>query len=119
MSGMRIAAIALGLLSLGGCGGTDSFEFAAMSGRGNWALLIPEGATTDELVTAAGDKCGNEDQCWVFGWTDRTQLATSLPMSDNQVETMAFSYRRNRFSGLDEFAVDCARFAKSDGINCL
>lgn len=126
MSGVRSTEVArtlivgLGLtLSVAGCGKPNEIEFFPLNGKDNWAFVIPEEMPIEYLIGAAIERCGDAAQCWVFGWKDAGLVPTSLPMTDAQVDSMTFSYRRNQYSGLDEVAVDCEVLERFDTVECI
>jgi hypothetical protein len=52
------------------------------------------------LAAAASSACGQNTYCKVMVWADRASMPTTLPISDAQRDTMAFSYLRDPNSTL-------------------
>jgi hypothetical protein len=94
-------------------------EFIQLQGENVWVMVIPPGADPARLKEWAKDRCGEVEFCKVFGWTDKASAARALPMTDAEVESQAFSYGVNRATGFESTGVDCDRFAKIDGVDCL
>lgn len=124
-----IAAAILGL-GLAGCAEPDAGpqaepaaapapEFIAMGGQNTWAMIPPADADPAQFNAWAKDRCGDGDFCKVFAWTDRVNAARAFPMTDAELETLAFSYGVNRNTGYEEVLWDCKRFPQPEAGRCL
>lgn len=82
-------------------------------------MIVPAGVGPAELKASAKEQCGEVEFCKIFGWADRASAARALPMTDAEAESQILSYGVNRASGYESFAVDCGRFPKAEGIECL
>jgi hypothetical protein len=71
------------------------------------------------LALAASAACGANSFCKVMVWTDRASTPSSLPVSDAQRDTMAFSYLRDPKSGTDKPLWNCAQFRRADPDQCM
>jgi hypothetical protein len=68
---------------------------------------------------AARARCRDETFCDVHGWTEKANAASTLPMTDTQVEAEVYSYNLNRKSGNDRSLWRCGRFAGIGSDRCF
>ena len=54
--------------------------------------------------------CGARVRCRFMGWTTAAAAATSLPLTNDQMHAMSFSYIRDRDSNLERFLWNCDEF---------
>ncbi|WP_375391048.1 cell wall hydrolase [uncultured Sphingomonas sp.] len=79
--------------------------------------LLPGGESG--YARRAGALCGTREICRVLGWTDRRRVARALPLSPDQLASLAFSYARDRGTGLERSQWDCERVVRPDPSECL
>lgn len=94
-------------------------EFRPWAGGDTFVMIIPEGMTEDQMRVAAKQHCEQRQFCKVLGWTAAEEAATGFPLTDREVETLAFNYSLNRVGGMDAGQWDCRRFARNDPAECL
>jgi hypothetical protein len=107
------------VLGLTGCGeGKPNFEFVAMKGVDNWAMVLPADSKPTDIEAAARAKCVGESQCSIYAWFDRQNMATSFPMLDREVGALSFAYVVNRDTNTEMALFDCRHFKMSKD-HCL
>jgi len=60
------------------------------------------GVSDSELARLSNQICDGEPVCGVMYWTDRSEAATELPMTEAQLESMLAQFNINRNTGLEE-----------------
>ena len=93
--------------------------FTPMAGEANFALLIEEGATGNQLASAAAEKCGSETYCTVMGWRDPALVASALPLDDAQLAGLQFQFSQNLATGFRKTMFNCDAFPRDDRDECL
>ena len=93
-------------------------EFRELPGQNRFVMILPDEADPGRWKLVAKDKCGAVDFCQIFAWTDAVEAPQTFPMTDREVETMAFSYSVNRNSGHEQALWDCDRFARDRADEC-
>jgi spore germination cell wall hydrolase CwlJ-like protein len=71
------------------------------------------------LAAAASSACGPNTYCKVMVWADRAAAPTTLPISDAQRDSVAFSYLRDPKSGTDKALWNCNVFRRVDPAQCM
>lgn len=94
-------------------------EFIAMPQPDHFAMIIPEGSQPSNFEGMAKEHCDDRAFCKVFGWADKGRAARALPMSDREVDSIAFSYQINRSNDFEQLVFDCRRYPQQDPINCI
>ncbi|MCP3735353.1 cell wall hydrolase [Sphingomonas sp. RP10(2022)] len=89
-------------------GDTDSF-----------LVTLPSGVQPDLYPTLAAKACGERKTCRFAAWTDAGKTPASAPLTADQVATMAFSYLRDRDTGLERTLWNCAQFPRADRRQCM
>ncbi len=87
---------------------------------GDLMIFVVSPRTDSALLAAkALSACGAASYCKIMMWTDRAAAPTSLPISDAQLETLAFSFLRNQSAGYEKALWNCAIFSRSDRKQCM
>ena len=73
----------------------------------------------DELPAIAAFNCGNRDYCKFMVWTDPKAVSGVVPLSTDEIASMAFSYLRDRSTGYDKPLWNCTIFARPDKSQCM
>ncbi len=84
-----------------------------------FTMTFNEGADPDALPGLAREHCGARSPCQVLGWTDPEFAARGSPMTDREIDHLAFSYSLNRGNGHEQALWDCDRWKRSDRAECL
>ena len=63
--------------------------------------------------------CGERIRCRVMGWTDSKAVATTLPLTTQQVAALSFSYTRDRTAGADKVLWNCQQFPRTATAQCM
>ncbi|WP_242095797.1 cell wall hydrolase [Sphingomonas sp. CROZ-RG-20F-R02-07] len=82
-------------------------------------LLLPAGQPADSYKAMALRLCGIRAHCQVMGWTDPALVATALPLTAEQVSTLAFSYLHDRPSGYDKALWNCQTVRRANPAECM
>ncbi len=90
------------------------------SPAGNFMIFVIS-ARTDPVLLAdqAKSACGGQPYCKVMMWTDRASAPAALPVSDAQLERMAFSYLRNEAGKFEKALWNCTIFRRPDPDQCM
>lgn len=94
-------------------------EFKPISGDDVISMLFDPGVDRSALPDIAREYCGSRNFCKIMGWTDPAFIPHGFPMTDREVEAMAFSYSLNRDTGLDQALWDCRGDSKRPKSECL
>jgi hypothetical protein len=94
-------------------------EFRTIAGDNVFAMIIPAGATAEQLPAAAREQCGEREFCQVHGWLSEGDAAKAMPMTDREVSTKAFHYAQNRSTGFEQRMWDCERWQRQNADECL
>ncbi|WP_284053071.1 cell wall hydrolase [Stakelama marina] len=69
------------------------------------------------LPALARRACGDRSYCKFMSWAGNAP--SKLPLSANDIRTMAFSYLRNRAGNFDKALWNCDLFQRSDASQCM
>lgn len=94
-------------------------EFKLIAGKSIFAMTFDGNSDPDKILAAARAKCNEFTQCQVQGWTQRDKAAGAFPMTDREVEAVAFSYTLNRTTGMDKTTWECRQWAVIGRRACL
>ena len=83
------------------------------------AFVVPKGTDPGQLLGLVLASCSVKPYCKVLGWTDNRRAPTKMPVTDDQLAAMAFSYLRNRSTGLDKVLWNCDVFPRPDPSQCM
>lgn len=81
--------------------------------------VVPKRSDPGMLLSLVLFSCSVKPYCKVLVWTDSRRAPTRIPVTDTQLESMAFSYLRNRSSGLDIALWNCDIFPRPDVSQCM
>lgn len=83
------------------------------------AFVVPRNTDPGQLLNLVLSSCSVKPYCKVLVWTDNRRAPTKMPVTDDQLSAMAFSYLRNRSSGLDKVLWNCDVFPRPDANQCM
>ena len=85
------------------------------------AFLLPIDATVsaDGLAAYAQRLCGDRTFCKVMVWSDPAKTPKALPINQDQVAAMSFSYLRDRSRSFEKTLWNCAVFQRPDAGQCM
>ena len=83
------------------------------------AFVVPKNTDPGQLLSLVLSSCSVKPYCKVLVWTDNRRAPTKMPVTDDQLAAMAFSYLRNRSSGLDKVLWNCEVFVRPDPSQCM
>ncbi|MBL0914218.1 MAG: hypothetical protein IBJ13_01465 [Sphingopyxis sp.] len=98
---------------------TDDPEFKLIAGRSVFAMTFDANSDPNAILAAARKKCNEFTHCQVHAWTQPDRAAGAFPMTDREVEALAFSYTLNRTTGMDEASWKCANWSGIGRQRCL
>ena len=102
------AAIANGGLPSPVAGAPDTF-FVALDPK--WS--------PDSLPALATASCGARPYCKFMAWPAKAPLPATAAITPAQIETMAFSYLRDKANGYDKSLWNCETFKRTDTSQCM
>ncbi len=73
----------------------------------------------DSYPLFATRACGDRPRCKVMAWTDKARTPGAMPLDAGQIDTMAFSYMRDRTYHYDKALWNCATFKRPDSSECM
>ncbi len=78
------------------------FMIVATQGIDNMIVIDPKYKSDKQVLLAISKQiCGGQDICVVLLWDDESKAATSMPMTDQQVNDQIAQYNINKNTGLD------------------
>ncbi len=80
---------------------------------------VNKGVDPQALVALALQSCGAKPYCKVMVWTDPKIVPTGLPVSDEALSKLTYSYLRNRYGGFDKSLWNCQIFAGRAPAQCI
>lgn len=83
------------------------------------AFVVPKNTDPGQLLGLVLTSCSVKPYCKVLVWTDNRRAPTKMPVTDDQLAAMAFSYLRNRSNGLDKVLWNCDVFPRPDQTQCM
>jgi len=83
------------------------------------AFVVPKTTDPGQLLGLVLASCSVKPYCKVLVWTDNRRAPTKMPVTDDQLAAMAFSYLRNRSNGLDKVLWNCDVFPRPDPSQCM
>ncbi|MEY3905208.1 MAG: hypothetical protein RIR59_31 [Pseudomonadota bacterium] len=82
-------------------------------------FVVPKSTDTGMLMSLALFSCSVRPYCKVMVWTDARKAPSSLPVADDYLASMAFSYLRNRAAGVDKALWNCDLFPRAEANQCM
>jgi hypothetical protein len=73
----------------------------------------------DTFAALALKACADRPRCKVMGWTEASAMGASLPLTDDQIAALSFSYLRDRPAGYERTLWNCAQFKPVAGRLCM
>lgn len=94
-------------------------EFKVISGRSVFAMTFDANSNPDAILAASRKRCNEFTHCQVLAWTQPDKAAGAFPMTDREVEAVAFSYVLNRTTGMDEATWKCGQWRAAGKSACI
>ncbi len=63
--------------------------------------------------------CADRPRCKVMGWSNPSAMGFALPLNDEQIAALSFSYLRDRGAGLEKMLWNCAEFPRKMPAQCM
>ncbi|KTW02962.1 cell wall hydrolase [Sphingomonas sanguinis] len=82
-------------------------------------ITLPAGLSPDGFPALATTLCGPRKHCTIMAWRDAATTASSVPLNQAQMETMAFSYFRDAGIGLERTLWNCGIYTAFKGPRCM
>jgi hypothetical protein len=82
-------------------------------------FVVPRKTDPAIMLSLVLFSCSVKPYCKIMIWTDAKPAPTRLPVADEFLPSMAFSYLRNRSSGLDKALWNCDLFPRGDASQCM
>ena len=113
------ASAALGLPA-GGSMPADAAPATGDAGDPDTLLVtLPSNALPGIYPLLAARACASRTVCKFSAWTDAAATPAGLPLTADQIATMAFSYYRDRDAGIDKMLWNCALTKRPDRRECM
>jgi hypothetical protein len=93
--------------------------FAALPGTNNFSLVVPRTLNKDRFPVLAKEQCKDRSPCAIYAWVAPDQPARSLPPSERELMTQAYSYVANRESGFELSLWNCLMYNREDRDECM
>jgi hypothetical protein len=94
-------------------------KFRLIAGDAIFAMTFDADADPDELPELAREQCGSRGFCKVLGWTDPKYAARGFPLTDREVQQLAFSYSLNRVTNFEQVSWNCERWKRTSLSECV
>ncbi len=87
--------------------------------RDSFLVTLPRGIAVEQYPALAMRACGERRICKYAAWSDAAKTPRSFPLAPEQVATMAFSYLRDRDTGVEKALWNCAQTKRPDRRQCM
>lgn len=85
----------------------------------SFLFTIPKDTPPASLAAIAMLNCGDRAYCKFMAWSAKARTPKSLPLGDDQVASMSFSYLRDRSRAFDKPLWNCAEFVRANPLECM
>ena len=82
-------------------------------------FVVPRRTDPTIMLSLVLFSCSVKPYCKIMIWTDPKPAPARLPVADELLPSMAFSYLRNRSSGLDKALWNCDLYPRPDPSQCM
>lgn len=82
-------------------------------------FILPRTADAGLMLRLVLFSCGAKPYCKILVWTDGKAAPYHFPISEEQLQTMSFSYLRNRSAGIDKPLWNCDLYPRPDANQCM
>jgi hypothetical protein len=85
----------------------------------SFLVALDKRMASDAFAALAVRTCGDRPYCKFMGWTDRTKLPAALPLSEEQIASMSFSYLRDQRMVFAKALWNCEEFKRPSPVQCM
>lgn len=82
-------------------------------------FILPRTADAGLMLRLVLFSCGTKPYCKILVWTDPKLAPFRFPVSDEQLQSLTFSYLRNRSAGIDKALWNCEVLSRPDPNQCM
>lgn len=82
-------------------------------------FVVPKSTDPAMMLGLVLSSCSVRPYCKVLVWTDTRRAPAKMPVTDEQLASLSFSYLRNRSSGLDKALWNCDIYPRPDSNQCM
>lgn len=82
-------------------------------------FILPRTADAGLMMRLVLFSCGAKPYCKILVWTDAKSAPYRFPINDEQLQSLSFSYLRNRSSGIDKALWNCDLYSRPDATQCM
>jgi hypothetical protein len=82
-------------------------------------FVVPKSTDSGMMLGLVLSSCSVRPYCKVLVWTDARRAPSKMPVTEEQLASLSFSYLRNRSSGLDKALWNCDLFPRPDNSQCM
>ena len=93
--------------------------FTTLPGENNFALAVPHDTDKNSFPDLARSHCGTRSPCAVYAWVAPDQPAQTLPLSERQLMTQAYSYVANRATKFELSLWNCQMYIRDNPAECM
>jgi spore germination cell wall hydrolase CwlJ-like protein len=87
--------------------------------QSSFLVTLPKGLPPERWPALAARACGDRPYCKMLGWTEARRTATGLPLSPAQIQSLSFSYLRDRADGYERTLWNCQQVKRADPLQCM
>lgn len=91
----------------------------SLAGDADTFVVALTGLKPEVFRDMAATACGTRNRCKFMGWIDRAAVPDTTTLSPQQINSMSFSYLRDRESGLERALWNCTQFTRPDPSLCM
>ena len=85
----------------------------------SFLVTLPRGAAPETYPALAAQACGARAYCKYSGWADATKTPTALPLEQQQIADMTFSYLRDRAANYEKPLWNCQQMKRPNPAQCM
>ncbi|WOK37140.1 cell wall hydrolase [Sphingomonas sp. C3-2] len=86
---------------------------------GSFIATLDQSALPESFESLARETCGTRSYCKFMGWTDSAQVPGALPLTNEAMAAMSFSYLRDEKTGFEKALWNCAQFKRAEPGQCM
>jgi Cell Wall Hydrolase len=94
-------------------------DVTSNQGKNTFLIYVDPLLDPDSLNALGERACGKQAKCKVLAWADYALMPKGLPLEPQERAAIAFSYLRNRSTGLQKSLWNCALFPRANKQECL
>ncbi len=85
----------------------------------SFLVTLDPRAAPDSFPQVAAKACGTRDYCKLMAWTDKGRTPKALPLGQEQISAMAFSFLRDKARNYEKALWNCGQFKRASKGECM